>query len=146
MQRIRGRKAITPVLATVILIAMTLISAISIGGFVFGLFGNYTSNAVVSAQFYSCSSTGTTCTLNLYNSGTSNTFISEGAGCLTLKYGGQIVQATSCSATTSLVKAGSNLLVTANFAAAFGATSGQVLSGSMVLGNNAIVQFSGSFS
>jgi len=39
----RRRKAISPVLATVILIAITLIAAIAIAGFVFGLFGTFTS-------------------------------------------------------------------------------------------------------
>ena len=39
----KNRKAISPVLATVILIAITLIAAIAIAGFVFGLFGTFTS-------------------------------------------------------------------------------------------------------
>ena len=44
----RRRKAISPILATVILIAITLIAAIAIAGFVFGLFGSFTSSARVS--------------------------------------------------------------------------------------------------
>jgi flagellin-like protein len=146
MSRPRARKGITPVLATVILIAMTLISAISLGGFVFGLFGSFTSNAVVSAQFYSCTSTGTTCTLTLYNSGSADTTISTGPACVVLVYGGQTVDATSCTATSSTVVAGSSLAITANFATSFGAISGQVLTGHMLLGDNSIVQFSGTFS
>ncbi|MEM3684998.1 MAG: type IV pilin N-terminal domain-containing protein [Conexivisphaerales archaeon] len=42
------KKAISPVIATVILIAITLIAAVAIGGFVFGLFGSFTSSAQVS--------------------------------------------------------------------------------------------------
>ena len=43
----RSRKATSPVLATVILIAITLIAAIAISGFVVGLFGTLTSTAQV---------------------------------------------------------------------------------------------------
>jgi archaeal type IV pilus assembly protein PilA len=46
----KNRKAISPVLATVILIAITLIAAVAIAGFVFGLFGSFTSSAQVSAS------------------------------------------------------------------------------------------------
>jgi flagellin-like protein len=46
----KNRKAISPVLATVILIAITLIAAIAIAGFVFGLFGSFTSTAQVSGS------------------------------------------------------------------------------------------------
>ena len=47
VQHGRKRKAISPVLATVILIAITLIAAIAVAGFVFGLFGSFTSSATV---------------------------------------------------------------------------------------------------
>lgn len=39
----KPRKGINPVAATVILIAITLTAAIAIAGFVFGLFGSFTS-------------------------------------------------------------------------------------------------------
>ena len=68
----KNRKAISPVLATVILIAITLIAAIAIAGFVFGLFGSFTSSAQVSAQVTACSISGKVCTLTLTNTGTSN--------------------------------------------------------------------------
>jgi len=50
----RRRKAISPVLATVILIAITLIAAIAIAGFVFGLFGTFTSGATLQLSVVSC--------------------------------------------------------------------------------------------
>ncbi|MDA4126282.1 MAG: type IV pilin [Thaumarchaeota archaeon] len=74
--RKKNRKAISPVLATVILIAITLIAAIAIAGFVFGLFGSFTSSAQVSAQVTSCSVAAHICTVTLTNSGTSNTVVS----------------------------------------------------------------------
>jgi archaeal type IV pilus assembly protein PilA len=69
-----GRKAISPVIATVILIAITLIAAIAIAGFVFGLFGSFTSSAQVTATA-SCVAAGTppTCTVSLSNTGTAST-------------------------------------------------------------------------
>jgi flagellin-like protein len=72
------RKAISPVLATVILIAITLIAAIAIAGFVFGLFGTFTSTAQVSANVVTCNHTtggagGTLayCQITLTNTGNS---------------------------------------------------------------------------
>jgi len=47
----RRRKAISPILATVILIAITLIAAIAIAGFVFGLFGSFTSTPRIQETF-----------------------------------------------------------------------------------------------
>src|SRR5712692_9050845 len=70
------RKAISPVLATVILIAITLIAAIAIAGFVFGLFGSFTSSATVSVQVQTCAVTGLVCTLTVSNSGTASASIS----------------------------------------------------------------------
>jgi len=54
----RRRKAISPVLATVILIAITLIAAIAIAGFVFGLFGTFTSGANLQLSIVTCNHTG----------------------------------------------------------------------------------------
>jgi len=50
----RRRRGISPVLATVILIAITLIAAIAIAGFVFGLFGTFTSSANLQLSVVSC--------------------------------------------------------------------------------------------
>ena len=72
----KNRKAISPVLATVILIAITLIAAIAIAGFVFGLFGTFTSTAQVQASVTQCVSVAgphEQCTLVLTNSGNANT-------------------------------------------------------------------------
>lgn len=78
VQHGRKRKAISPVLATVILIAITLIAAIAVAGFVFGLFGTFTSSATVTAQVTSCTSGAATdvCIVNLSNTGSGNTAVS----------------------------------------------------------------------
>ena len=140
------KKGISPVLATVVLIAMTMISAISIGGFVFGLFGNFSSNALVQAQYGSCSHDGSTCTLTLYNSGSANTSLNGGAACATVKYNGVTVAATSCvGAPSNTVTAGGSVITTVTFGSNFNAVPGQQVTGSVYLGNGAIVLFSGTF-
>lgn len=45
--RMSKRRAVSPVIATVILIAITLIAAVAIAGFVFGLFSGFTSTPQV---------------------------------------------------------------------------------------------------
>ncbi len=147
MVRFGRRKAVSPVLATVVLVAMTLISAISIGGFVFGLFGGFTTTAQVQAQVTSCGKSGNTCTLTLYNSGSGNAAIFTGASCATLKYSGQTVLATSCTGGSgSTVVGGSSLTVTLTFASTFNAVSGTQLSGWISINNGAQALFSGTFS
>jgi len=67
----RKRKAISPVLATVILIAITLIAAVAIATFVFGIFGTSASPAQMSIQSSSivCPTTAT-CHMTVINGGT----------------------------------------------------------------------------
>jgi len=73
----RRRRAISPVLATVILIAITLIAAIAIAGFVFGLFGTFTSTARVQASVTQCVASTVAnqedCTLIMTNTGNAAT-------------------------------------------------------------------------
>jgi flagellin-like protein len=54
VEKFRKKKAISPILATVILIAITLIAAVAIAGFVFGLFGSFTASARVSVISANC--------------------------------------------------------------------------------------------
>jgi archaeal type IV pilus assembly protein PilA len=80
--RKQKRKAISPVLATVILIAITLIAAVAIAGFVFGLFGSFTSSATLSVSSSQVVCTGTgpwTCAVHVVNTGsTQGTIVSAG--------------------------------------------------------------------
>ena len=92
----KNRKAISPVLATVILIAITLIAAIAIAGFVFGLFGTFTSTAQVQASVTSCTYTAPNevCSLVLTNSGNAAT---STTGSCSLTYGGTTYTGTTAT-------------------------------------------------
>jgi len=145
------RKAISPVLATVILIAITLIAAIAIAGFVFGLFGSFTSSAQVSAQVTSCTAynapptlnhaNNNQCTVVLTNTGTSNVQVVGGS----VQIGGVAV---ACNAApTGTISASSSLSVTCLQAAATNAqTVGSQAIGQFSLSNGASVPFSGTWS
>jgi len=66
------RRAISPVLATVILIAITLVSGVSMAGFSFGLFGTMSGNASITAIGVTCvagSATTSACQVSLRNIG-----------------------------------------------------------------------------
>src|SRR5437899_12166740 len=45
--RSRGRRAISPIVATVLIVAVTLVASVAIAGFVFGVFGTSTNSAQV---------------------------------------------------------------------------------------------------
>jgi len=146
----RKRKAISPVLATVILIAITLIAAIAIAGFVFGLFGSFTSSAQVSARVISCTLAGAVpnklvCTLALTNTGTSNTAITACG----INVGGSSVASTATAGTGSLtINAGatdSGVLCTTNANQGEPAIGSQAV-GSISVSNGASVPFSGVWS
>jgi len=137
------RKAISPVLATVILIAITLIAAIAIAGFVFGLFGSFTSSAQVSAQVSSCTLAGASpnkvvCTMTLTNSGTSNTVAN---GC-SINVGGAAVASTPTGAGIANVPAGGTaaLVCTSNANQPEPSVGSQAV-GSVSLSNGATVPF-----
>jgi len=132
------RTAISPVLATVILIAITLIAAIAIGGFVFGLFGSYTNTARVEAISYSCSGTPEVCTVGLQNIGTANTSL---LGSCTLTFGGTIYNGVAAITSGSL-NGGSTAVSTCTGPAGSHAAVGSQVVGSIVLTNAADILFS----
>ena|ERR1017187_5094923 len=135
------KKAISPVLATVILIAITLIAAIAVAGFVFGLFGSFTSSARVSASVTSCTH-GTAllsvCNITLSNTGTSNATVN---GC---QFGGALA-GVSAALPLSPVTAGGTLAITCTGTGA-ATVAGQSAVGSVSLSNGASVPFTGTFS
>jgi flagellin-like protein len=135
------RKAISPVIATVILIAITLIAAIAIAGFVFGLFGSFTSTAQVLVSSASCTAAvPAVCTLTLSNSGTANTAVV--ASTFTLTYGG-VKYGGSCAAGV-VITAGTAAPVSCSVTGAT-AVSGEQFTGSLGLSNGGVVSFSGTF-
>ena len=138
----KNRKAISPVLATVILIAITLIAAVAIAGFVFGLFGTFTSTARVQASVTSCSYAAgvETCNIVLTNSGNANTYPTASCS-LTYKgatYGG----ATAPSGSANPVPSGSTLAVTCAVTTATSAGAGTQVTGSIIMGNGGNALFS----
>jgi len=147
----RRRKGISPVLATVILIAITLIAAIAVAGFVFGLFGTFTSTARVQIAtatiVHSATTPGAASSLLALNTGTSNT----NANSVSLTFGGQ-----TCSPAITLgpipLTAGTTPGVSIPLTAASGScatvasTAGEAFTGMVYLSNGAQVPFSGVFS
>jgi len=137
----KNRKAISPVLATVILIAITLIAAIAIAGFVFGLFGSFTSSAQVSAQVTSCTGATDTCIVTLTNTGTSNAAVT---GC-TVQVSGKAMAPTAAPA--GAIGASSSASFTCGpFTAPVAQTVGSQAIGQFSLSNGASVPFSGVWS
>ena len=133
----RSRKGISPVLATVILIAITLIAAVGIGGFVFGLFGTFTSTAQVSAGVATCSGTPEVCTLVLQNTGSGNTAIT---GVCNMNFAGGSYSSSATLVAGSL-KAGSSGTVTCTGPGSQHASAGTQITGYVTLGNGAEVLF-----
>jgi len=144
------RKAISPVLATVILIAITLIAAIAIAGFVFGLFGTFTSTARVQASVTQCVASTVAnqedCTLILTNTGNANVNTTPSCS-MTYKgssYNGVISAAGNAAVgAAQAVNSGASATVhctTTSATAAAGA--GVQVTGAMLLGNGGNALFS----
>jgi len=145
----RQRKAISPVLATVILIAITLIAAIAIAGFVFGLFGSFTSSAQVTASAITCSTNPANhtafCELNVMNTGTSNAAVTGAS----IKIAGLSTTAgTYTPALPATVTGGAAAIhLWVHMAAAVqGGAAGSQVVGSLSMSNGASVPFSGVWS
>jgi len=147
----RKRKAISPILATVILIAITLIAAIAIAGFVFGLFGSFTSTARVSATsvnlnhvIFGAACTGAPlCTVYFTNIGSSNVNVNS----LSLTYGGATCAPTVGAAPVSIPATSTATPVTVTaVGTCVAGVIGQSFTGNAALSNGGQVPFSGTFS
>ena len=146
----RKKLAISPVLATVILIAITLVAAVAIAGFVFGLFGTFTTSATIQASAVTCSDDGIdtfTCNINLTNTGSANGVVLTGA---TLKYADSGLGAVTLSEDTTnaprtVLAGGTNTLTVTFVYSGGGAVSGSAFSGSLTTSNGGAPLFSGSF-
>ena len=97
------RKAVSPVIATVILIAITLIAAIAVAGFIFGTFGSFENVPEVSASSSLSSQNGLSGSVTLYNSGNSPATVMG----LTLTYAGQTCTAVYSSSSPTVGPSGS---------------------------------------
>ncbi|MEM3671163.1 MAG: type IV pilin N-terminal domain-containing protein [Thermoprotei archaeon] len=162
------RKAISPVIATVILIAITLIASIAIAGFVFGLFGSFTSTAQISviatsiaassndisvisttatpvdaAICYGSTSQPTGAYIELSNSGTASASVTA----VSITFGGQTysMSSSTTTSTTCSVQPGKVLYVSLALQVYSLPGSGNQFVGSVTMSNGAQVPFSGAF-
>ncbi len=147
----RRRKGVSEVLGTIVLIAITLIAAVAVSGFVFGLFGRYTVSATVVASGASCRDNGAgviTCTMLLVNTGSANTNVVPGA---VLNYVDSSLGAQTISGVASFanpLNSGHSGMVTVTFTenpGYGGAKVGSTFTGSVSLSNGGEPLFAGSF-
>ena len=139
----KRRRAISPVLATVILIAITLIAAIAIAGFVFGLFGTFTSTARVQASVTSCAQAAgvspqdEVCNLILTNSGNANTATT---GSCSLTFGGHTY--TGATAVGTIVPSGGSVAAVCTAGTAADPGAGAQVTGAVIMANGGNALFS----
>jgi flagellin-like protein len=157
----RLRRAISPIIATVLIIAVTLIAAVAIGGFVFGIFGSSSNSgqiqvtgiALVAVTLAGGSNTATpTCatgsaanSITLTNTGTA----AASATAVSITYAGAVATFSitgSCIVTPAGLSSGNPLTVTmAATDLVAGATSGASFTGTVTMSNGAILIFAGTF-
>jgi flagellin-like protein len=65
----RARRGVSPVLATIVLIVITLSTGVAVAGYTFTLFGRLQMTANVEVVSASCSVSGAACVIDLRNSG-----------------------------------------------------------------------------
>jgi flagellin-like protein len=138
-RRFRKGAAISPVLATIMLIAITLIASMAVAGFIFGLFGTFTSTALVSAGTVTCSGTPEVCTVPLQNTGSGNVAIT---GVCNLEFSGGSYVGTAALVSGNL-QAGGSATVTCTSPGSYHAAAGVQIAGSVNLGNGAYILFAG---
>jgi len=129
------RTAISPVLATVVLIAITLVSGISMASFSFGIFNTYTSNASVAAVGVSCvhgTQATSACMVRMQNTGQASTVI---ASC-------SLSGASSTASGTMLLTAGGTWTATCTGAPS-NTEGGEYVQGMFILSNGLPVPFTG---
>ena len=160
------RRAISPIIATVLIIAVTLIAAVAIGGFVFGIFGSSSSSAQVSVTSqnlvaahnlaagstttFTCNVAGAANDLTLTNTGTAATTVTG----VTITWAGAVNSFTPSGACT--VAAAGNAGATTNGnpisilfpntnTVTVNAVTGQTYTGTVTLGNGAVLLFTGTW-
>ena len=164
------RRAVTPILATMILISITIVSAIAVGGFIFGTMGMFTNGSAFSnystigddggsssttttvstsasgsviANPTSCTASSKTkskCTLNVLNEGTSSATIPKN-GCI-INISGVPTAGTN---TAKTIKAGKSASVVCTVTAAE-PPKGSSATGFLLVQGNPNADFSGVWS
>jgi FlaG/FlaF family flagellin (archaellin) len=145
-----NRKAITPILAELILLSITLIIGAAFTGFVFGMIGSFTSTARVevssSTIVHGTAGVAAGSTILALNTGTSNVY----ANSLTLTWGGQ-----TCTVEIEggpiTVTAGATQGISIPLTAASGSCAGvpslqdESFSGVLLLSSDGQIPFAGQF-
>ena len=124
------------------MIVVTLIAAVAVAGFVFGLMVSFTSIARVSAGTPSCSGTPEVCALSLQNSGVGDVVIT---GTCTLRIGGNSSTGTA-SVQSGNLNAGDSAIVDCTAPNSAHAQAGSAVTGWVGLQNGAEVFFYGTAS
>ena len=146
----RQRNAISPIVATVLIVAATLIAFAAVAGYVFGIFGGAanTANVQVTGVVLHLNAAGS---ISLSNSGTANTQVAAAAP-MTLNYGGGSCNYATSGGPTTITAGGAAVSVVvpapgapAVYCAGFTAVAGQSFTGSISLTNGASATFTGSF-
>ena len=155
-------RAISPIVATVLIVAVTLVGSVAVAGFVFGVFGTSTNSAEVavtggslrSGDFLSTNSGKTfTCGnfvgsfLTISNTGTGGTAVTAA----TITWAGQVTTFTLAAGSSCTVGASGsttatqNLLFTASSLLTISARAGGTFTGSVILGTGAVLLYTGVF-
>ncbi len=157
----KRRRAISPIIATVLIIAVTLIASVAIGGFVFGIFSQgqnsaqvaVTGTALLAADFtiggttstFTCAASSSLAYLTLTNTGTGQASVATisiswagGNTAYTLSGACNIGASGSATATTYII-----FPVTTNVAPS--AMAGQAYTGTITLSNGAQLLLTGTW-
>lgn len=139
--RVGSKKAaVSPVLATILLIVVTLVAALAMSGFYFGLMGTFANTALVSAGGAgSCAGTPEVCTLTVTNSGSGNANL--GGDCK-MNFGGSSYQGTTSVVSGSLNAGHSATVSCTSVTPGAHATSGSSITGWLMMGWNLEILFS----
>jgi flagellin-like protein len=120
-----AKKGISPVIATIILIAITIVIAIAVAGWVFGLFGSYSRTQAVTivASASSCTASGHYCQIMVSN---------QGGSAVTVVSASINGMSASLNTLNTVIPAGSSEVVTVTLT---GYTAGQTVQVQLGLSN-----------
>ncbi len=137
------RRAISPILAEVALIAITLVAATALSGFFFGEMSGYTKSATVMAEVSVCSVSASSCVVTLSNSGTANGYVE---GCTLHNAGIQSAAVVSPTGFVEVTAGGGTAQVTCSLTSSVSAVVGSQAVGSIQLDDGFTVPFAATWS
>jgi len=150
----KGRRGISVITATVLIVAATLVAFAAVAGYVFGILGtgSNTANVTVTSVSLSAHGVATNGTITFANSGTATTQVPKDA-VLSLSYGGTSCAYSNTNGASVAITGGggtANLAVKGVASGAFctgtNAAAGESFTGSVALANGEPATFTGTFS